>query len=35
MLSLVLPGHDILLELMSPFLMDQVDALITLVMKLS
>jgi hypothetical protein len=35
MLSLVPSGHDILLKLMSPFLMDQVDALITLVVKLS
>jgi hypothetical protein len=32
---LVPPGHDILLWLMSPFRMDQVEALINLVVKLS
>jgi hypothetical protein len=32
---LVPPSHDILLKLMSPFRMDQVDALINLVVKLS
>jgi hypothetical protein len=32
---LVPPGHDILLVLMSPFLIDQVEALINLVVKLS
>jgi hypothetical protein len=32
---LVPPGHDILLGLMSPFLMDQVEILIILVVKLS
>jgi hypothetical protein len=31
--TLVAPGHDILLGLMSPFLMDQVEALIILVVK--
>jgi hypothetical protein len=33
--TLVAPGHDILLGLMSPFLMDQVEALIILVVKSS
>jgi hypothetical protein len=33
--NLVAPGHDILLGLMFPFLMDQVDALIILVVKSS
>jgi hypothetical protein len=32
---LVPPGHDIFLGLMSPFLVDQVGALIILVVKLS
>jgi hypothetical protein len=32
---LVPPSHDIFLGLMSPFLMDQVGALIILVVKLS
>jgi hypothetical protein len=31
---LVPPGHDILLGLLSPFLMDQVEALIIYVVKL-